>query len=195
MAKIWITADGDNIPAKFVPAMDKKKDRYALKMAKKAKDLNNRITEFKQEMMEDGDSIWEEMQAAENVRTGKLGYSITSFDKSVKIEVNQSTRIEFDGQIEIAKTLITEYLDDKLNEADADIKQLVHHAFESNKGQLDTKKVIGLFKWNIKHDKWVRAIELIKKSMTTNLSKRYATIMVKDANGEYKDIKLNFSAI
>lgn len=193
--KQWIDPKGNEIPAIYVPELDKKKDKFASKIVAKAEALNKKLTEFKQMLVEGGDEIWAEMQEAEGVRTGKKGYSISSFDKNIKIEMNQSERIEFDDQIEIAKALINEYLDEKLNDTDADLKALVHHAFETRSGQLDTKRVIGLFKLKINHSKWIRAMEIIKKSMSSNLSKRYVNIFVKNANGEYKDVKLNFSAL
>ena len=193
--KQWIDPKGNEIPAQYVPKLDKKKDKFALAMLKKAQDLNRRLSEFKQLLVEGGDEIWADMQEAENVRTGKKGYSIMSFDKKIKIEMNQSERIEFDDNIEIAKALIDEYLTDKLASSDVDLKQIVHMAFETRSGQLDTKKVVSLFRLNINNEKWKRAIEIIRKSMSSNISKRYVSIYLKNNQDMYKDVKLNFSSI
>ena len=196
MPKIYITPDGKEIPAKYVSKIDKDKDRIANKYFKKAKSISERLQALKNELLAETDALYEKMLNDENVRTGKKGnYSISSFDKSIKIEVNIQNRIEFDDQINVAQTLINEYIASKTKEADRELAELINSAFQTTKGRLDTKRILGLFKLKINHPKWTQAMELIKKSISTNNSKRYVRIWHKDKNGEYRIVELNFSSI
>lgn len=191
---IWRDHQGNEIPGQYVPAIAKKQDRLVKQKIKKALDMEAKLRKLKVEIFNDCDMLWHEMQEAENVRTGKKSYSISTFDKAGKIEIDQSERIEFDSKIEIAKAKINEFLETKEN-ADTDLKTIAHHAFETTKGKLDVKNVLSLKTCNIKHPLWKRAMELIDESMARNNSKRYVRISHKDDNGEYQNIKLNISSV
>jgi len=194
--KNYITPEGKEIPAKYVSKLDKKKDLIAIRYQKKSLALSKKLKALKDELLEATDELYQQMIEDANVRTGKKGnYSISSFDKSIKIEVNIQNRIEFDDQINIAQTLINEYISEKTKGTDRELAELINSAFQTTKGRLDTKRILGLFKLQIKHPKWIQAMELIKKSISTNNSKRYVRIWQKDANREYRNIELNFSSI
>ena len=192
--EIWVDHQGNEIPVQYVPQLSKKQDRLVKQKIKKALDMEQRLKKLKAELFNDCDAMWLEMQEAENVRTGKKSYSISTFDKTGKIEIDQSERIEFDSKIEIAKAKIDEFLDSKEG-ADADLRVIAQHAFETQKGKLDVKNVLSLKSYSIKDPLWKRAMELIDESIERNNSKRYIRISQKDNDGEYKQIKLNISSI
>lgn len=194
--KIWKNHNGDVVPAAYVPTLDKEKERTALKVHKNALDINKRLAKFKAQALKECDAIYNKMLKDNNVTTGKKGnYSITSFDKEIKIEVNISERIEFSDQIQIAQLKINEYLAEKTDGLDPDLVQIINQAFKTRKGQMDVKSILGLFQLKIKHRKWLEAMELIKESISRNNSKRYMRIWKKDEAGEYKAVDLNFSSI
>lgn len=194
--KEWRNHKGELVPAPYVPKLDKEKERTALKVYSKASDLSVRLAEFKADALEACDKIYDKMLRDNNVSTGKKGnYTVTSFDKVYKIEVNVSERIEFDDQIQVAQAKINEYLEEKTEGIDNDLIQIINQAFKTTKGQMDTKSVLGLFQLKITHKKWREAMELIKQSISRNTSKRYMRIWKKDDNGEYRSVELNFSSI
>lgn len=194
-SKKWIDHKGQEVPSNHVRPLDKKKDAFALKIAKRAKKISEQIEQFKKELFEGGDDLWNQMQESENVRTGEKGYSIASFDKSIKIEVSQHERIEFDDNIKLAKAKIFEYFDEKLSKNETELRSIIHNAFETSRGKLDVKRVMSLFKLNINHHKWIEGMELLKKSIDRNSSTRYVQILEKDAEGKYRAIPLSLSQI
>ena len=194
--KIWKNHNGDVVPAAYVPKLDKEKERLSIKIHKQAVDISQKRAKRKAEWLKACDEIFDNMMADNNITTGKKGnYSITSFDKEIKIEVNISERIQFSDQIQIAQLKINEYLAEKTEGLDSDIVQIINQAFKTRKGQMDTKSVLGLFQLKINHPKWKEAMELIKQSISRNTSKRYMRIWKKDEAGEYKAVELNFSSI
>jgi hypothetical protein len=125
----------------------------------------------------------------------KGGYSVSTFDRDVKIEISIQERIEFDDKISVAHEKIKQYLAEKMQGVDADLQSLINQAFETRKGRMDVKRILSLFRLQIKHPLWLEAMELIKSSISRNDSKRYVQILKKDVNGEYRNIDLNFSSI
>lgn len=196
MAKKWINHLGQEVPATYVPKIDKQKERTALKFAKQADTLNARLKKFKTELIQECDKIYNEMCADADITVGEKGnYSITSFDKEIKIEISIQERIEFNDKINLAQAKINEFLTEKTAGVDRDIQLLINSAFQTTKGRLDTKRILGLFKLNIRAKKWNDAMELIKQSIERNTSRRYIRIWRKDNAGTYQGIDLNFSSI
>ncbi len=194
--KIWKDHNGNVIPAAYVPAIDKERDRVAQKVLKQALYINNKLRAFKDESIAMSDAVFEKMMSDNNVKkTGKGNYSITSFDKTIKIEISMQERVEFDDLIQVAQEKINEYLAEKTGGIDNDLRQIIDLAFKTTKGKMDAKRVLSLFKLNIKNKKWLEAMEILKKSITRNISKRYMRVWKKDVSGQYKAVELNFSAL
>lgn len=194
--KEWVDLNGNKVPAQYVPKLDKDRERVTLKHLAKAKKLSEQLEQFKMELLSDCDAVYDNMLAENNVPAqSKGGFSLSTFDRSAKIEISIQDRIEFDDLISVAHEKIKQYLEDKMQGVDHDLQQIINQAFETRKGRMDVKRILGLFRLQIKHPLWNEAMELIKKSISRNTSKRYARIWEKDVNGEYRNIELNFSSI
>ena len=154
------------------------------------------MAEFKALAFADVDKIYGEMLKDANIEPGKRkgNFTLSNFDKSAKIEINISDRIEFDENIEFAQLKINEFLAIKTGNSDPEIVELINNAFKTSKGRLDSKRILSLFSYKITNPLWVEAMELIKKSITTNSSVRYMAFYYKPENGEkYELLNLNFS--
>lgn len=194
--KIWKDLNGNEVPAQYVPALDKERERVALKYLAKAKKLSEQLIALKVEMLDECDGVYDRMLESNNVPAqSKGGFSISTFDRSAKIEISIQERIEFDDLISVAHEKIKQYLEEKTRGVDHDLQQIINQAFETRKGKMDVKRILGLFRLQIKHPLWEEAMELIKKSISRNNSKRYARVWEKDAQGEYRVVELNFSSI
>jgi hypothetical protein len=194
--KVWINHTGQEVPAGYVPKIDKDREKLVLTYIAKAEKLSKQLEDLKTEMLTECDGFFTDMLESNGVKKdGKGNYSLTSFDKMLKIEVSVQDRIEFDDMIQVAHAKIKEYLNEITKDTNADIQVLVNSAFQTSKGRMDVKKVLSLFELHIKHPKWVEAMELIKNSINRNNSKRYVRLFKKDTMGEYKNIELNFSSL
>lgn len=190
--------NGNDIPSTYLHKIDKDKDAAAKRLHKKAQDLNSRLNAFKTELLETCDELYNRVLAENKVtikENSKGGYSIMTVDKSIKIEITISETISFDDRIDVAQAKIKEFLAEKTKGIDLDLGTLINNAFETRKGQLDTKRVMGLMKLNITHHLWQEAMDLIRQSIQTNNSKRYVRIWERQSNLEYKAVKLDFASI
>lgn len=197
MANTWRNHKGQAVPTAYIPVIDKKKDRVARKIVKKALWYNNKIRDFKQDLLSSCDEIHNEILAKANIDQTDIkgNYTITSFDKSIKIEISVSEKIDFDERVELAQIKINEYIQSKTKDVDHDLLELINSAFSTSKGRLDTKRILGLFALKITAKKWLEAMDLIKLSISRNTSKRYVRMYEKNAEGVYVSIDLNFSSI
>ena len=194
--KIWKDLNGNEVPAQYVPALDKERERVVLKYLARAKKLSDQLVALKTELMDECDAVYDRMLELNKVPAqSKGGYSISTFDREAKIEISIQERIEFDDLISVAHEKIKQYLEEKTKGVDQDLQQLINQAFETRKGRMDVKRILGLFRLQIKHPLWEEAMELIKKSISRNNSKRYARVWEKDKQGEYRVVELNFSSI
>lgn len=194
--KEWVDLNGNKVPAQYVPKLDKERERITLKYLAKAKKLSEQLANLKEELLADCDWVYDQMLAENNVPgNSKGGFSLSTFDRSAKIEISIQERIEFDDLISVAHEKIKQYIEEKTQGVDHDLQQLINQAFETRKGRMDVKRILGLFRLQINHPLWIDAMELIKKSISRNSSKRYARVWEKDKEGEYRSVELNFSSI
>jgi hypothetical protein len=195
--KRWIDHRGNEVPAKYVPALEKDKDTYCSKTLRKAIEISAKLKAFKTDLLMEAEHLYYKMLEESNidVNTRKGNMTIASFDKSIKIEISVQERIEFDDNITLAQEKINEYLRLKLADGDMELAELVNSAFTTSKGKLDNKRILSLFRMKIRHHLWIDAIELIKKSIQVNSTKRYIQIWVKDDQGAYKAVDLSLSTL
>ena len=196
--KVYTDKDGREIPSGYIHKVDKEKHAAALRIHKKAVDLNSRLVAFKAEVFEVADALYQRMLDEKKIElrdNSRGGYSISTIDKAIKVEITVAETIAFDERIDVAQKLINEYLEDKTKGADQDLAILVNEAFRTTRGRLDTRRIINLMKLKITNEKWAKAVDLIKESMSTSDSKRYIRVWERDQNGGYKPVKLDFAAI
>lgn len=195
--KTWYDHRGNEVPREYVPEFDRKNEVVVGKIHRNAERLSEKLIKFKEEAFKDADRLYAQMLKEANIAPSerKGNYTLTSFDKSVKIEVNVSDRIDFDDNITLAQEKLNEFIKLKTSGADKELAALVNHAFTTRKGRLDKARIFGLMQLNIKNKLWDEAMELIRKSITTNSSVRYMDISVKDKEGKYQPVKLNFASV
>jgi len=196
--KEWKNHKGEVVPDKYVSGYDKKKEKSLAKIVKEASALNKRLNELKTLMFAEADALNELMYKAyhmEKPEDSKGNLTVYNFDKSIRFSIKVQDVIEFDDRIKMAQEKLNQFVEEKSAGADGDLVMLVNNAFKTTKGRLDKSRIFSLFSLNITKPTWVEAINLIKESITTNHTRKYASIAVRNDAGEYKDINLNISSL
>lgn len=196
--KFWVDENGVSIPYNRTTKAERKTERYSGSLLKRAVSLNTQLTEFKEQVAH----MCEEISKAvtDQLKSGKPhkgNFTFFNFDRSIKISVNVSERIDFDDiTIAAAKEKLDSFLNEKL-QGDHMVKQLVMDAFAKSGGKLDAKKVMSLLRYRerVNDPRFSEALDLIEKSIRRPKSKEYFRIWAKDESGEYQYIDLNFSSI
>ena len=191
----WVNHKGQEVPREYISRYDQNKEKAVDKIFRRAEDIEAKLREFKIMAFDLADDLYTQMLAEANIEGGdrKGNFTFYSFDKSLRVEVSLKDRIEFDERINLAQIKLSEFIAEKTNGSDGELRELVNNAFTTTRGRLDTKRVLSLFSYKIKHPKWLEAMELIKGSISTNNTVRYMQIFRRDANGNYNPVNLNFS--
>jgi len=190
---------GHLVPEDSIEDIDKLRNTLVSDIISSAKLLQVQMARFKQMAVGDIDAFVD--ISAEQYGTklgGKKGnLSLVSFDGRYKILMAISDTLTFDERIQIAKQLIDECIHEWTKDSDSNVKALIEHAFQTDKeGNINTGRVLGLFKLKIEDEKWQTAMEALKDSISVASSKRYMRIYEKQGDDEkYKQLSMDISAL
>ncbi len=196
---IWKDEIETPVPYKRITASEKIKEKHAYTLAKGALALNKSITDYKTTIALLCDQVVSSvMTEKEQKKITKGNFTWYNFDGSIKIEVAINENIEFDGLlIEKAKQKLYDMIGEGITEKAEFLKELIMSAFENSGGKLDTKKVLGLKKHaaRITDKRFHEAMTFIDQSIRRPTSKTYFRVWIKNDEGQYESIDMNFSSI
>ena len=195
----WTNEAGDKVPVGYINKSDKLKERHAHTLLVRAKSLNEKLAEFKELSRRLNDEVYDAAMGDFKVNPlNKGNYTWFNFDRSVKIEVSVSERIEFDDlTIKACKEKLDEFLDENVESKHDFVKQLVTDAFATTRGKLDAKKVMSLLRYEDKINDalFQESLALLKQSIRRPDSRVYYRISERQPDGGHRAIDLNFSSI
>lgn len=195
----WKDESGTFVPIGYISKGTRMKEHHAGVLIKEAKSLNKKLAEYKADVQKLCNEVYAVMlEEFKTKAEGKGNYSWFNFDRSIKVDVSISDRIEFDDiAITACKNKLDEFLNLTLDSKQEFVKELVADAFSTSRGKLDAKKVMGLLKYRTKINAplFQEALNLIESSIRRPDSKVYFRIWEKQPDNSYKLIDLNFSSI
>lgn len=201
---VWINAAGDAVPYKFVPQIDKDKEKLAAKLlssALKAEEtlqlLHTAMNEATQHVVQATRQEYAIKSGKEKAQ-GKGAITWYNFDRSIKIEADVNDIVKWDEALMTeALKLLNDYVNSNLTEGQELIKGMVTDGFSNSKGMIDSRRIFQLLKYEtkIKHKGFLKACELIKQAQNVDTTKLYMRIWVKEQDGSYRNVNLNFSSI
>jgi Protein of unknown function (DUF3164). len=197
--EMWRDETGMLIPRTRLTNYEKLREKTLAKLLKEAKVITAKLDAFKKQVQAEEKALFEAAMADNAVKVDSKGnWNVFSFDRSIRFEVAISEPIKFDDlTIMAAQTLLNEFLQDEIESKNEFVKDLIRDAFATSRGKLDSKRVLGLVKHKMKinNAKFSQACDLIEKGVVRPKSKKYHRIFLKDSEGEYKCVELNFSNI
>jgi hypothetical protein len=195
----WQDANGNLVPESKVKDLDKLRHQTVTELCRQAMALNADITSFKLMGMTEVAAFVSMSMEVYNVKTGgnKGNVTLTSYDGKYKLVRQMADRIVFGEQLMAAKALIDECVHVWAQGANDNIKALVNHAFQTDKeGKINTGRVLGLRRLDIKDAQWLLAMQAIADSMQTASTTPYIRFYVRDdATLEYKSIVLDMAGV
>ncbi|HEY9362177.1 MAG TPA: DUF3164 family protein [Chitinophagaceae bacterium] len=198
-AKTWTDEAGIPVPFNRLSKSEKLKEQIAGNLLKQALKINCSLSVFKTDIDSALLQIRESLIAEDKLhKKSKGNFTWYNFDRSVKVELNINETIRFDeGMIAAARELLDAFITKNVQGTDEVVRELINSAFQNTKGGLDSKKVLSLMKYRtkIKAADFQKALNLIEQSISRPSSKKYFRIWVKDVDGAYQNIDLNFSSI
>lgn len=192
-------SSGRLVPTNLVSDIDKQRDDLVKEIVGHAQEVNQAIANFKSQTFGDIEAFIDLSAEKYDVKMGgqKGNVTLMSYDGRYKVQRAVSENIVFDERLQIAKELIDECIHKWTQGSNDNIRALVEHAFQTDKeGKINTARIFGLIKLDIKDEGWKNAMEAIKDSIQVAGSKTYIRVYERVGKSEnYKAIPLDVAAI
>lgn len=106
---------------------------------------------------------------------GKKGNkTLMSYDGLLKVTVQIADNVQFGPELQVAKSLVDECLNDWTASAGDELKAVITRAFNTDKeGQINRAALYSLLRLEINDDRWRQAMQAIRDAMRVVGSKSY----------------------
>lgn len=172
-------AKGKLVPVELIPAEVALEDETVRKVAGYALALSDQIARFKEYTFEDL-GAFEALLAQEYGATkggAKGNKTFLTFDGLWKVQVQVADLIDFGPQLQVAKELVDECLNEWAADARAEIRAIVTRAFNTDKaGQINRSEIFMLLRLDIGDARWLEGMRAIRDAMRIVGSKTYVRI-------------------
>jgi len=179
-------AKGNLVPVETIKAADRLEDETVRKIISFARELSEQIARFKAHTFDDLGSF-EALLAQEYGATkgGQKGNkTFRTFDGQMEVQVQVQDYVDFGPQLQIAKTLVDECLNEWAADSRAEIRAVVTRAFNTDKaGKINRTEIFMLLRLEIEDERWRRAMAAIRDAMRVVGSKTYVRCYERPAPG------------
>lgn len=169
-------ARGALVPLAAVKPVDKLMDEVVRKVVAFATELSAQIARFRGHTFEDVASF-QALIAQEygtSVGGAKGNVTLTSFDGTMKVQIQVADLIVFGPELQAAKRLVDECLAEWSAEAGDELRAIVSRAFQVDKeGRVNRAEIFMLLRVSIEDPRWVRAMDAVRESIRVVGSKSY----------------------
>jgi len=169
-------AKGKLVPVELVKAADKLQDETVRTILGYAEELSAQIGRFKQHTFDDL-SAFEAVLAQEYgaTRGGTKGNkTFMTFDGLMKVTVQVADFIDFGPELQQAKALVDECLNEWSADSRPEIRAIITRAFNTDReGKINRAEIFMLLRLDIDDDRWLRAMQAIRDAMRIVGSKTY----------------------
>lgn len=192
-------ADGGLTPLALVKPEDFMEDQMVRKIIGFAKPLSAELSRFKKHTRADIAEFDRLLEAKYGlVKRGRAGagnQKYRTIDGLMTVETRINKLIEFGPQLQIAKGLIDECLNEWTEDGRAEVRGLVTRAFKVDKaGQISKDAVFELFKVESDDQRWISAMEAINAAVRVIGSKEYLHFSFReDHDADWIRISLNIA--
>jgi hypothetical protein len=161
-------AKGKLVPVELIKPETKLEDQTVRKIIDFANALSGQVSRFKGHTFEDLSTL-EGLLAEKYGRTkggSKGNKTFMSHDGLFKVQIQVADHIDFGPQLQIAKELVDECLNEWSADSRPEIQALVTRAFNTDKaGQINRSEVFMLLRLDITDARWKQAMQAIRDAM------------------------------
>lgn len=192
-------AKGSLVPLELVKPADKLEDETVRKVIGHAFDLSDRITRFRGHTMTDlGEFdalLAQEYKVKKGGKKGNRTYQ--TFDGLQKVVVQVQDTVDFGPQLQLAKNLLDECMNEWAADARPEIQAIITRAFNTDKeGKVNRSEIFMLLRLDINDARWLEAMRAIREAMRVSCSKEYVRFYTRNnAEDPWQAISINIAAV
>jgi len=199
-AGYWLNGQGNLIPDAKVKPIDKLQDELVRNLAARAMAMSAALEEFKRDSMAEVLAFMALSQAEYGVTRGrnKGNVTLSTYDMTLQVTRSMQDKMSFGPSLAAAKELIDEWAREQSATTDNDnIKVIINHTFQTDReGKISVADVLALKTYEIKDEKWLRAMKAIDDSIKTVGTTPYIRFHKRnEVTLKYEPIVLNLAAL
>lgn len=181
-----------------IPPMKKLRDEMVRREFGFGLALSAQIVRFKAHLMANLDDFDGLVLQEFNVRIGgkKGNRTYTSFDGLLKIEVRMQDRIAYGPEMQAAKALFDECLNEWAKDSRPEMRSIVTNAFETDKeGQINRSNIHALLRTESEDPRWTRGQDAIQEAVYVIAAKEYVRLSTRPSQKEkWAAVPINLAA-
>ena len=191
---------GRMAPERIVRPQDQLEDQTVKRILAFGVDLADQISRFRQHTYADVAAFLEVLAneyGGAGRRPGRRGnYSLTSFDGRLKVVIQVQDQFSFGPELQAARNIVDECLDEWAADTNDNIRTVVQHAFQPDKtGQVSREAVLRLRRIDIDDERWRQARRAIDDSIRVMGSKVYLRLYLRGSSqGDWKAVPIDIAA-
>jgi hypothetical protein len=185
-------------PVDLVKPIDKTRDDLINDVLGMWKAMLTSLIKFKTQIMGDIEAFVDLSAEQYGVHLGgkKGNISLVSFDGRKKLVVAIGESLAFDEQIHAAKALLDECAAEWTEGGPDEARAIINDAFQVDKeGNISVTRILSLRRLDIKHPKWLTAMDAIGNSIRVSGSKPYVRAYERDENDKWVGLPLDIAAL
>lgn len=199
-SKYMKNAQGHLVPLEKIKAIDLERDALVKKLTDRAKALNGTLAYFKSQAFADIGAFVQLSAEQYGAKVGgkKGNVQLLSFDGRYKVQIAVQDQISFDERLIAAKELIDECLRDWTERAGvAELQVVVNETFRVDRaGNIRTSAVLALRRYEIKDERWLRAMDAISDALQVTGTCSYIRVYERIGDSEqWAPISLDLAAV
>ncbi|ACM37181.1 hypothetical protein RvVAT039_04580 [Agrobacterium vitis] len=177
-------AKGALVPLELVKPQEKLRDESVRKVMAYAVDISARIARFRAHCMDDLDALDAVLEQEYGAKSGGIKGNRTyqTIDGLMRVSVAINDFETAGPELQVAKSLIDECLNEWTSDARVEIRALITRAFDTDKeGKVNLKEIKKLTKLAIEDERWVQAVRAINDAINVAYSKQYIRFHVRNS--------------
>lgn len=159
---------GALVPERLVKPTDMLIDQTVRRIMAFAEELSAQISRFKAHTFDDVGALQELLaqQYGAGVGGRKGNITLTTYDATMKVQVQIQDHVTFGPEMQVAKSLVDDCIAGWADGVRAELRALVEHAFQVDKeGQINRGALYQLRRVDIDDDRWRSAMAALTDSM------------------------------
>lgn len=188
-------ARGRLVPLEVLSEQDVRRDALVKKIVAEALELEELIATKRQSMNREVDEFLDWLKTMKKVKreNWKGNVQLDSFDGSMRIDRRVSEVIVFNETLQLAKTLVDEWLKENLDGANEGLRTVIMGAFNVDvKGRINKSQILKLLRLEIKDPKWKKAMALVRDAIQIQSTRQSTSFYVRGAQNAFRQVVLAF---
>ena len=193
-----VNAKRHMIPDEVVRDADRLENDVVRRILAFGVDLADQIARFRAHTFDDLATFLDLLgeQYGRRKTAGKGGYSCTSYDGRLKVQVQVQDRITFGPELQVARELVNECLADWAADSQPEARAIIQDAFSVDKrGSVNREAVFRMRRLQIDDERWKRAQQAVSDSIRVEGAKAHVRLYMRPTpEAKWIQVPINIAA-